>query len=574
MKLAAESKTINELLSRNIFYEVPRNQRKFVWEEEQLTQLYEDVFENNDGEYHFMGCLVLEQSSKSNEDYYKIIDGQQRLTTFNILLLVITKIFYELDDVKKANSNIKFIIGDIDGEEQNKIVVDDSYITDMISSTFDNITVEKMIEKLKYNGITCDKYNKKVLSSFMFYYKKITSNIEKFSKTEKIKKVADFKNKLLSVNIIEIKVPYDDNGTMGYKIFEVLNARGIPLEQHELIKNYIFKYIKTKKGKKVDKAKKQWDSIVNNLVKDSTDNMNNFFSHYVIHKYGIKPTNKKGEFDLIKNKCEKKEINELLEDLVKKSKYYSIICNPEELEKVSFFDPKIFISLEFFKDMNIRQIRPLLMSLFNCFEKGFISSQVLIDMISYLESFYFMYVIVCKNKTNYLEATVNSFAFKIENEFSSETLEKMLESFKKFKVSYDNYLSNFNDIGYSSKNKKYKNSANKKTVYYIMKKIEDYYDEDEEQTLEKFSIEHIMCDSEVENMTSMLGNLLPLSGKRNNKLSDSNFSIKYKTYCKSNIITVKKFITNYHDIEVWDENCIKERTKKIAELGFNNIWKI
>lgn len=571
MKLASESKTINEILSRNMFYEVPRNQRKYVWEETQLSELYDDIFENNDGQYHFMGCLVLEQSSKKDEDKYKIIDGQQRLTTFNILILIISRLFYECQDDKRANSNKKYIIGDIDGDDINKIIVEDSYLTELITCTFDQKTIEKTIESLKYSGIKCDKYNKRILASYMYFYKKISSDLQDCSSTEKIKKLVDMKNKLMNVNIIEIKVPYDDNATMGYKIFEVLNARGIPLEQHELIKNYIFKYIRMKKNTKTDKPKRQWEMIVDNLVSESTDNMGNFFSHYIIHKFGLKPS-QKGEFEIIKTKCSKDEVYTLLEDLVKKSEYYKMICDPKEYEKSSLYSEKIMIALTFFKDMNIRQVRPLIMSLFSCFELGKISFEMLEDMIVYLESFYFTYVIVCKNKTNTLENIVLNYAHKIENDFNSEVLENMIQTLKKYKVSYENYSANFKDIGYSKKNKKFRNSANKKTVIYVMNKLEKYYDTDGEQTLNKFSIEHIMCDSGDNDCTSMIGNLLPLSGKRNSKIGDSDFKDKIEYYKKSNILSVREYVKNHGFSTEWTDKDIINRTEKICKLGFDKIW--
>ena len=45
----------------------------------------------------------------------------------------------------------------------------------------------------------------------------------------------------------------------GYDIFEILNARGTPLAQHELLKNYIFKFYKPIGD--IDKAKMLWSEI-------------------------------------------------------------------------------------------------------------------------------------------------------------------------------------------------------------------------------------------------------------------------------------------------------------------------
>lgn len=573
MKLTAVSKTVNEILSRNSFYDIPRNQRKYVWEKEQLSQLYEDIFINEDGVNHFMGCIVLEENNIDNGDYYNIIDGQQRLTTFSLLLLSISKIMFECNDDKKAMSNKKYIVGDIDGEEINKVRIEDSYLSIIIDGVFLKLDNDGIKEKIKYSGLKNDKYNKKVLDAYLFFYNRLMQDLENLSLTNKMKKLLELKNKVLSVNVVEIIAPYDDNATVGYRIFEVLNARGIPLEQHELIKNYIFKYKKKKKNSKNDSAKKQWENIVNNLVNEYNDNMSNFFSHYIIHKYGIK-SSKKGEFEAIKENCHKEEVDSLLLDLVKKSNYYSVICDPSKDSTLPFLSKNVINALKFFKDMNIRQIRPVLLSLFNCVDSGLISQTVLDDFIKYLESFYFIYVVLAKNKTNNLENIICNYAYKLENEFNSKVIEEFMNSLSKYKISYESFENYFCDIGYSKKNAKFKNSSNKKVVFYILKKIEIYYNTENDYDLNKFSIEHIKCDDEETDEIAKIGNLLPLSEKRNNKISNATFDTKVEQYKKSNLLTVKKFLTNYSTKKVWDESDIINRTKKIANMCYKNVWSL
>ena len=561
MNLTAVSKTVNEILSRNSFYDIPRNQRKYVWEKEQLSQLYEDIFINEDGVNHFMGCIVLEENSTDNRNYYNIIDGQQRLTTFNLLLLSISKIMFECNDDKKAMSNKKYIVGDIDGEEINKVRIEDSYLSIIIDGVFLKLSNDGIQEKIKYSGLKNDKYNKKVLDAYLFFYNRLMQDLENLSPTNKMKKILELKNKILSVNVVEIIAPYDDNATVGYRIFEVLNARGIPLEQHELIKNYIFKYKKKKKNSKNDGAKKQWENIVNNLVSEYNDNMSNFFSHYIIHKYGIK-SSKKGEVD------------DLLLDLVKKSNYYSVICDPSKNYALPFLSKTVINALIFFKDMNIRQIRPVLLSLFNCADSGLISQTVLDDIIKYLESFYFISVVLAKNKTNNLENIICNYAHKLENEFNSKVIEEFMNSLSKYKISYDSFENYFCDIVYSKKNVKFKNSSNKKVVFYVLKKIEIYYNTENDYDLNKFSIEHIKCDDEKNDEIAKIGNLLPLSEKRNNKISNADFDTKVEQYKKSNLLTVKRFLTNYSTKKVWDESDIINRTKKIANMCYKNVWPL
>ena len=64
-----------------------------------------------------------------------------------------------------------------------------------------------------------------------------------------------------------------------YTIFEILNARGAVLEDHELLKNYIMRGIEDEYG--IDSVKSEWTSMENKLGK----HLRRFFYHYTIHKY-------------------------------------------------------------------------------------------------------------------------------------------------------------------------------------------------------------------------------------------------------------------------------------------------
>ena len=50
-----------------------------------------------------------------------------------------------------------------------------------------------------------------------------------------------------------------------YTIFEILNARGQELEQHELLKNYIMRYIDPIENR--DMAKEKWEIMEKELGK-------------------------------------------------------------------------------------------------------------------------------------------------------------------------------------------------------------------------------------------------------------------------------------------------------------------
>lgn len=116
MDLHAYTKTVNDLFSINKKYVVPRFQREFSWREEQLSELWKDLVSNIltkgsklENQEYFIGSLVLVGEDKSTD--FKIVDGQQRLTTITILLSALVESFKEIEQNDLAQGIYTFIEG-------------------------------------------------------------------------------------------------------------------------------------------------------------------------------------------------------------------------------------------------------------------------------------------------------------------------------------------------------------------------------------------------------------------------------------------------------------------------------
>lgn len=83
-----------------------------------------------------------------------------------------------------------------------------------------------------------------------------------------------------------------------------------------------------------------------------------------------------------------------------------------------------------------------------------------------------------------------------------------------------------------------------------------------------------MNDSDNNAFTSRVGNILLLSEHINNSMGNASFDEKKIKLKKSNLLTVKKFLDRYGDLEEWNEEKIEKRTKAIAKLAYNKVWKI
>lgn len=90
--------TLGRAFSNNVQYEIPRYQRKYVWNEKQWKNLIEDIINTMNGtaeNNHFIGSFIYEKK-KTN---WLIVDGQQRLTTLTLLISALCKIFLQKEQV-------------------------------------------------------------------------------------------------------------------------------------------------------------------------------------------------------------------------------------------------------------------------------------------------------------------------------------------------------------------------------------------------------------------------------------------------------------------------------------------
>ncbi|MBY4275464.1 DUF262 domain-containing protein [Rhodococcus fascians] len=88
-KLSAQEHPLRKIFSSDFEFKIPEYQRPYRWGTDQALQLLDDLEETldrSDDEPYFLGSLVLVEQSDGSFD---VIDGQQRLTTLTILFSVI-----------------------------------------------------------------------------------------------------------------------------------------------------------------------------------------------------------------------------------------------------------------------------------------------------------------------------------------------------------------------------------------------------------------------------------------------------------------------------------------------------
>ena len=79
------------------FFEIPKYQRGYAWEVQNIRDLFDDIIESIDSNSnHYIGTIVLSKSADDDEKFY-IVDGQQRVTTVALIISSLIKQLSEKD---------------------------------------------------------------------------------------------------------------------------------------------------------------------------------------------------------------------------------------------------------------------------------------------------------------------------------------------------------------------------------------------------------------------------------------------------------------------------------------------
>jgi len=210
------------------------------------------------------------------------------------MLCAICALFNERGEEARFRSVTKYIIGTDDmGADyvrvNNQELSNFQFIVDEATQYNSLQSKSKLFSSSYLENSPQDNVN--VKQYFSFFYNQFLEMIQVCP--DCIVELGRIKDQIMGLGVIEIRAT---NQKESYNIFEILNARGVDLKQHELIKNYIFKYIHPRA--QIDTAKMKWDAHRKKAVYKNKSVLDNFFAHYVTHRYE-KPNKDNSEFRII-----------------------------------------------------------------------------------------------------------------------------------------------------------------------------------------------------------------------------------------------------------------------------------
>ena len=98
-----DEKNVSHLFSADVQYQVPLYQRRYVWDQTNWSALWNDIRSqvgsklSGGDSRHFVGAIITRPIKSGRLSKFEIIDGQQRLATFQIILCAIRDICQSTD---------------------------------------------------------------------------------------------------------------------------------------------------------------------------------------------------------------------------------------------------------------------------------------------------------------------------------------------------------------------------------------------------------------------------------------------------------------------------------------------
>lgn len=566
-QIASNKITIKKCFDRDMWYKIPDYQRPYVWGEDQITLLLDDVLyaalKTPDTEY-FLGSLVLHSKivNKDGSSYVEnfVLDGQQRLITLYLMHAVIRDITKDNDSKTVCKGAIYQKGNSIDGTPERSRM--EFEIRDDVEDFIDNfIKLEKGTlkdqELIELSKKSKNISIKNMATAILILHKWFGENDEKITRLLRY-----FQQKVILIYVASAEL--ED----AFRLFTVLNDRGIKLRSSDILKAQNLKEVSdTKKQKEYAKF---WEELEGGLEED----FDLFLSH--IRTILVK---EKARYDLLKefenniyNKHLLKRGKETFELLKSYKKHYDTIFsgNNYDLNNNWAFDNLISI----LKDTSLSDIwvPPLLMYL-KVFGKNNIN-----DFLIKLDNKFSADWITRETPTVRFQAMAKIIEEieRCNNDSSlptkNEKINSLLES-DSFKFKFNDFISQV----------KFSDVYGKGFARYLLRKIDYLLDKpsytERRNSYKNMSIEHILPQNPKENSqwlkdftnkqceewTNKLGNLVLISRIKNASQGRLDFQDKKSKYFDKNIETFPNSLKVLKENE-WNISSLEKNHKSLIKL--------
>lgn len=523
-------------------YVVPMFQRVYSWDRKEWQALWDDLCElceDGSARPHFIGSIVTMPTRSVPEGVtkYLLIDGQQRLTTLFVLLSVLR------DRVRELPGTLAQQIEELLLKNRYQAGLDEFKL---LPTQGDRSSFVRIVEGRGPEG------DDAVSKAYRHFDRCLRSSGS--PGPERLKNVI-----VGSLVLVSIVLDLDDNPHL---IFESLNAKGRPLSQADLIRNYFF--MRTHVDHQEALYASHWKPMQDLLG----DNLTEFIRHFLI-KDGTEV--RQGDVYLaLKARAERKSDQEVLEYLIEIATfatYYAALLEPER-------EPSADISsrLQHLNRIEVTSAYPFLLNVYHDYAMGLTAATEFAEIIDLLENFVTRRF-VCGVPTNQLNKIF-------------PTLHRQAVAMRPLANGVRNVLRTRNyptDAAFMDRfatTQLYGSGERLAKTRVILERLEESSEHQEPPELGNLTIEHVMPQTLSDWWREYLGDNweiihglwvdtignLTLSGY-NAEMSNGPFPAKRETFSQSHLELNRCFA----GAQRWDEAAIRARGEALAAIALR-VW--
>lgn len=325
-------------------YNVPVYQRPYSWDIEQIQVLLDDIHEayvapdKEDG-YYTGNLIIFDRNDKINGLIlkYDIIDGQQRITTFSLILLAIY-CKAKTDDINDDTVDAvkRALWKKIKREYQREYPaitlnsIEKKCFSDIFDKAYDD--PNKILDYCETYK-TSSKFENRVINNFKHIYNYLNEKICDYNNPNALLDYADYILQYVQFIVIEANC----RANRVFSIFESINSKGKKLEEIDLIKTYIF-------SKLDEGSHAKYLDIWGQLIIQTNDNLYDYLSNYIkaflcFYRQNISVDNFKtivvrDMLEYYKVNSEAEALKYLLDDLYDKVDVYNMLHSAEKANEL------------------------------------------------------------------------------------------------------------------------------------------------------------------------------------------------------------------------------------------------
>lgn len=557
-----EKRTIEDLFVGPDYYVIPRFQRPYSWDRDNLDDFWRDVvFDNSVG--YFIGPMVAWRDPSSS--IRRVVDGQQRLTTIAVMFAVLRDQLSALSERKLAEGLDRYLQKrDRDNEPQFTLQTETE--ARYLSQAIFKFPPDRSITPVSDEDAS--------LAGALAQIERLVDDGVK-ARRDPVEWLLELRDRLLGLRVIWVEHGNEDDA---YIIFETLNSRGKDLEVVDLLKNHLLNKLRGTGNVAADTFRSRWAAMRAELESTNTKeriDVNRFILHWWLSQEEYVAQRKL--FRSIKDKVKTKpSASARLDSLIRDVPLYRAVAQPES-RKWPHEEAEAKRSLQALVAFGIVQPAPLLLSLMRArTDKPKLSAAQFRRALQTIERYHFQYTVVSQLSSSggvsemYAKAARQLTNAGADQQKRADALDEIRQKLIDRAPDRDQFILAFAERFFFTNDY----TRDSKLVRYVL----GCFLRDASPTTgqDNLTIEHVMSQEEMGGgqpleVVGSIGNLLLVSEAVNSKMDNKDFAAKRKVLAKDG----RPYdIGGILDQQQWTDLEIQARTVMLAERAYDQVWKL